>query len=268
MSRELICSILKVPPEPWPPNHYTLLGISTSEIDPARLEARASELSALLRTYQLSYPEPVTEALNRIAQALVCLQDPRARAEYDAQLTGNRSAASRSPVAPRRERNHADPRREPYRILAFGRKWLDGWMQLERWMGESRAQLHDRRDAAALMAAVGNLRELAKHQYAILFLDETTPGATVMQLVRRRRTLHSWRKLSTDQKRLLAADWSAAANAFRRESRRRRQRIPKRRQPCQTMRRWTRYYVGDGLDLAIVVLALVAVAIALVRNRY
>jgi hypothetical protein len=39
-----------------------------------------------LRPHQLLHPELVTEGMNRLAQALICLTDPVARAVYDAEL--------------------------------------------------------------------------------------------------------------------------------------------------------------------------------------
>src|SRR5262245_12031578 len=36
-----------------------------------------------LRAHQLLHPDAVTEGMNRLAQALVCLTDPVARAAYD-----------------------------------------------------------------------------------------------------------------------------------------------------------------------------------------
>src|SRR5437899_3051422 len=83
MSVELICSVLGLPPDRWPPDHYALLGLRPWEADAGRVEARVQELSARLRGYQLAHPDAVTDALNRLAQALVCLSDPAARAAYD-----------------------------------------------------------------------------------------------------------------------------------------------------------------------------------------
>src|SRR5262245_63467957 len=84
MSVELICSVFGLAPDQWPPaDHYTLLGLRPWEADAARIEGRVEELSALLRSYQLAHPDAVTDALNRLAKALVCLTDPTARAAYD-----------------------------------------------------------------------------------------------------------------------------------------------------------------------------------------
>lgn len=77
---------LGLPPGPWPPDHYALLGLEPGAGDFAAIEARVLDRMERLRTYQLRHPEAVTEGMNRLAQALVCLTDPVARAAYDRQL--------------------------------------------------------------------------------------------------------------------------------------------------------------------------------------
>jgi len=71
---------------PWPPDHYTLLGLVRGVGDLADIESRVLDRMELLRPHQLLHPEPVTEGMNRLAQALVCLTDPVARADYDREL--------------------------------------------------------------------------------------------------------------------------------------------------------------------------------------
>src|SRR5438270_8832841 len=84
MSSELICSALGVSPDRWPPDHYALLGLPVGDVDPAAVEERVLDRMERLRRYQLAHPDAVTDAMNRIAQALVCLTDPTAKAAYDA----------------------------------------------------------------------------------------------------------------------------------------------------------------------------------------
>ena len=74
---------LGLPPGPWPPDHYALLGLALGAGDFADIEARVLDRMELLRPHQLLHPELVTEGMNRLAQALVCLTDPDARAAYD-----------------------------------------------------------------------------------------------------------------------------------------------------------------------------------------
>jgi hypothetical protein len=71
---------------PWPPDHYTLLGLPYGSCDPALVEPRVLDRMAKLRPHQLLHPELVTVGMNRLAQALVCLTDPSARTAYDAEI--------------------------------------------------------------------------------------------------------------------------------------------------------------------------------------
>jgi hypothetical protein len=76
---------LGLAPGSWPPDHYTLLGLAPGRCDLATVEPRVLARMALLRPHQLLHPELVTEGMNRLAQALICLTDPAARAAYDAE---------------------------------------------------------------------------------------------------------------------------------------------------------------------------------------
>ncbi|VTR98374.1 Uncharacterized protein OS=Pirellula staleyi (strain ATCC 27377 / DSM 6068 / ICPB 4128) GN=Psta_0831 PE=4 SV=1 [Gemmata massiliana] len=82
-SHDQLCSWLGLPPGAWPPDHYTLLGLERGAGDFADIESRVLDRMELLRRYQLLHPDPVTAGMNRLAQALVCLTDPTARAAYD-----------------------------------------------------------------------------------------------------------------------------------------------------------------------------------------
>jgi hypothetical protein len=99
MSLELICSWLGLPTAPWPPDHYTLLGLAPGEADVQRIEQQVHERLARVRQQQLANPEQATEAMNRIAQAFVCLTDAKAKQAYDTQLFG-RPQAEAAPSAP------------------------------------------------------------------------------------------------------------------------------------------------------------------------
>ena len=75
-----------------------LLGLTPGLSDPEEVERLVLDRMARLRSHQLLHPELVTEGMNRLAQALVCLTDPAARAAYDAEL-----GISTGPSAPVRE---------------------------------------------------------------------------------------------------------------------------------------------------------------------
>jgi hypothetical protein len=76
---------LGLPPGPWPPDHYTLLGLPPGEADATAVESRVLDRMDRLRTHQLVHPDLVTEGMNRLAQALVCLTDPAMKAAHDAE---------------------------------------------------------------------------------------------------------------------------------------------------------------------------------------
>ncbi len=88
MSHELICEWLGLAAETWPPDHYRLLGLAPGESDAERIEQRVHERLEAVRHYQMAHPEQATEAMNRLAQAYVCLTDASSKRAYDAVLFG------------------------------------------------------------------------------------------------------------------------------------------------------------------------------------
>jgi len=83
MKHDLICGWLGLPAGCWPPDHYTLLGLPPHENDRSRIEQQVHERLAKVRCYQISHPDQATEAMNRLAQAFICLCDPEAKNAYD-----------------------------------------------------------------------------------------------------------------------------------------------------------------------------------------
>jgi hypothetical protein len=86
MDHDLICSWLGLPPGTWPPNHYRLLGLEPGEANAELIEERVHERLDTVRCYQMMHPEQATEAMNRLAQAFVCLTEPSSKKTYDTQL--------------------------------------------------------------------------------------------------------------------------------------------------------------------------------------
>lgn len=86
MDHDRLCSWLGLPFGSWPPDHYALLGLPRGGGNVAEVEARVLDRMERLRPHQLLHPELVTEGMNRLAQALVCLTDPVARAAHDRSL--------------------------------------------------------------------------------------------------------------------------------------------------------------------------------------
>jgi hypothetical protein len=86
MSRELLSNWFGVAAADWPPDHYRLLGLPQGEADLALIEQRVHQRLDEVRRYQVAYPEPATEAMNRLAQAFVCLTDSQKKKAYDESL--------------------------------------------------------------------------------------------------------------------------------------------------------------------------------------
>jgi hypothetical protein len=99
MDHDLICSWLGLPPGEWPPDHYRLLGLAPGESNAEVIEQRVHQRLDTVRRYQMMHPEQATEAMNRLAQAFVCLTETASKKAYDVQL-GIAVPAAPEPVAP------------------------------------------------------------------------------------------------------------------------------------------------------------------------
>jgi len=117
VDHNLARSWLGLPPGPWPPDHYTLLGLPPGRSDPAAVESLVLDRMDRLRRHQLLHPELVTEGMNRLAQALITLTDPVAKAAYDAEL-GIAAPAPPEDVAPLPKPRHVEPSRPTHVVIA------------------------------------------------------------------------------------------------------------------------------------------------------
>ncbi len=86
MNRDKLYRWLELSAGPWPPDHYTLVGLPPGEGTAAAIEARILERLELLRRYQLAHPDEATEGMSQLARALDCLTSPEARRAYDRTL--------------------------------------------------------------------------------------------------------------------------------------------------------------------------------------
>ncbi len=100
MSHELICTWLGLEAGEWPPDHYRLLGLRPGEDNLELIEQRVHQRLDTVRRYQMMHPEPATEAMNRLAQAFVCLTEPSTKKLYDAELLGTAPPAGSPPPVP------------------------------------------------------------------------------------------------------------------------------------------------------------------------
>ncbi|HTU92531.1 MAG TPA: hypothetical protein VMF69_20790 [Gemmataceae bacterium] len=97
MDCNAICSWLGLPPGTWPPDHYRLLGLEPGEDNAELIEQHVHERLDTVRCYQMTNPEQATEAMNRLAQAFVCLTEPSSKRTYDVQL-GIAAPAAPAPI--------------------------------------------------------------------------------------------------------------------------------------------------------------------------
>jgi hypothetical protein len=104
MDFRLIGTWLGLPAGPWPPDHYTLLGLKPGEVDSACIEQSVHERLMRVRSYQLTHPALATEAMTRLAKAFDCLTNPATKAAYDQAhfphlIVAAPVASSRTPTA-------------------------------------------------------------------------------------------------------------------------------------------------------------------------
>lgn len=97
MNHDLICTWFGLPPGGWPPDHYRLLGLEPGESDAQLIEQRVHQRLDAVRRYQMMHPEQATEAMNRLAQAYICLTEPASKRAYDATLLGMAAVALAEP---------------------------------------------------------------------------------------------------------------------------------------------------------------------------
>src|SRR5262245_25025157 len=97
MNHQLICTWLEIGDADWPPDHYRLLGLEAGEPNVERIEEQVHRRLESVRRYQLTNPDLVTEAMNRLAQAFVCLTDPAAKRAYDVELLSEQTQESTAP---------------------------------------------------------------------------------------------------------------------------------------------------------------------------
>lgn len=120
MDHDQICSWLELTPGTWPPDHYRLLGLQPGEGDAEVIEQRVHERLDCVRRYQTVYPEQATEAMNRLAQAFVCLTDASAKKAYDIQLgiaSANEPTVEEAPPSPA-ESTKSAPGKEPLNVAS------------------------------------------------------------------------------------------------------------------------------------------------------
>src|SRR5260370_14786055 len=94
MNHQQICTWVGIADATWPPDHYHLLGLEVGEPNIERIEEQVHGRLEAVRRYQLTNPDLATEAMNRLAQAFVCVTDPAAKQAYDTELRGEAASGA------------------------------------------------------------------------------------------------------------------------------------------------------------------------------
>lgn len=291
MSHPLICSVLRVAPDQWPPDHYALLGISPGPVDPSEVEECVLERMELLRRYQLVHPEAVTEAMNRLAQALVCLSDPDAKAEYDAGLGRTEKShepksaappptkqafvpiepvhiAARRPSALPHRPQRDEHRRLLFRRLAVARRLLAAWRELGRFIGSPSHRVRQPAEAIDMAGALLELRDCLQDDEAPVIGLPGQTGALVAALARQPLPISTYRQFLSEQRAALAADWREGEQQLSEHYRQMTRTIhrPRNHLLRRVSRRITKFVITDWLDLVLITAGSSAIAIALWRS--
>jgi hypothetical protein len=302
MDHDLIRTWLKLPAGAWPPDHYTLLGLPQGQGSAEEVERRVLERMEQVRRYQLPHPEPVTEAMNRLAQALIELTDPAARRGYDdAHGWSSPPPAPPAPPAPAPPPAVAAPpppapapveepvpelplaeegprrpsprdrielaRQRPLLVeLVRLRRWRRGWDVIGEYLAEADRPLR-RTEAAVLAARLTELRDLPPGDTPI-GTEVGQPGALVLALARQPLVAQTFRTLLPDQRAELARDWKEVRSLLHSRRRLLRRRVSRRRRRRWLVRgaRRTAGLLLDRPEWLLILTAAVALAVSVART--
>ncbi len=312
----IICAWLGIPPDQWPPDHYTLLGLPPGEPDADRIERQVQQRLELVRRYQLASPEPATEAMNRLAQAYVCLTDPQARRAYDQALFGSNlptpapsapvetataqpvadtaadagflslveeqaptpaasdappavpAAAKQAEAEPEPSRRGLGTRRAIYERIVHTRALLRLWERGEKYLGQTKKRLSRPSEARELIELMTELREQVKQ--VPLLGEAGQPGYLVVSLARQAAIVPTFQTLLPGQREALARDWIAGRKALQEHQKYLRQesRSLRRKTIAGQLVRAVRAFLNENPAGWLIVLALLAVVIALIRRQF
>lgn len=169
--------------------------------------------------------------------------------------------ATARPIRPK------SPRREIYADLARVRKVLRIFERARPYLTDTDRTLHRRTDTLALMGCLAELRPLL-HTVPDLIAAPKRPGNLVAALARQRLQFDTFRSLLPDQRDSLARDFRAAHyrlagyyDDLRDEIRRLTEKDWSRRVLRPTLK-----YIGDHPERLLLPVALLALAVALVRS--
>ncbi|HTK73620.1 MAG TPA: hypothetical protein VL371_00080 [Gemmataceae bacterium] len=292
MSAELISSTLGLAADRWPPDHYELLGLPRGTTDAARVEAHVLDRMERLRKLQLTHPDAVTDAMNRLAQALVCLTDRTLKGQYDASLgiapadeavvssvaglseagprvQGTRGPGSVTPATEDRAPPQPPSRRELYRRRVALRRLRMTWDAVGHCLADADRPFASRGELVELIQSLGVLGLLTANDATPFNAEPGRPGAMVLDLTRQPILATRLHDLSPTYRRALAGDWAAADARLRATERDLRSELapPAFRFWRRQLRRIGRWAFVEHLDLTLVLTGLAALGVALIRAK-
>jgi hypothetical protein len=301
MDYQLLCSWLSLPAGSWPPNHYVLLGLEPGATDVAAIEARVHERMGILRRYQLTNPELATEAMNRLAQAMICLTDEGSRVAYAAQIAPELTSRGSSPgavpeIVPPAEVEPPAPgavplaqlpigptdsgvspavapvpleldavhtRRDLYFRIARTRQIQQLWASVGKHLDNPRHRLSRPTEAADLIHEMKSLSRLIQ-SYPSRLGQAGQPGYLVLALARQQLIVPTLQTLQLSQRMALARDWKAGQDFLIEQNGmlRTRSRALRRRTPWNHLVRLSRSLLNNHPGLVVLSLSLLALNVA------
>ena len=301
MDHQLLCSWLSLPAGSWPPNHFVLLGLEPGVNDAATIEASVHERMGILRRYQLTNPELATEAMNRLAQAMICLTDEVTRVSYVAQVAPELSVSPSAPAAevldaPAAEVKESTPpavevvqqptpppaapapepiapaplelsaihtRRDLYFRIARTRQIQQLWASVGKHLHNPRHRLARPAEAADLIHHMQLLTRLIQ-TYPSQLGQAGQPGYLVLALARQQLIVPTLQTLQLSQRTALARDWKAGQEFLIEQNSklRARSRTLRRRSPWSHLVRLSRSVLNNHPGLVVLSLSLLALNVA------
>lgn len=232
MDRSLLLQWLELPPGTWPPEPYTLLGLSETSTDARQAEARTLSLMNKLRSHQLKHPELVTEGMNRLAEALLHVSSHQARPvearhEPIAIVPEKPTLAKPKPIeaSPRSDQPieplptfkfppiKSDDRRRCFHDLAQLRRLRENLKRLTPTIGNVHNRLSSPGDIYQYLAGMEHLdSSLMDYKPSNWSVGKLMP--TITLLCRQAHRLSIMRGLGIEQRQRLSEEWVRATGAL------------------------------------------------------
>jgi hypothetical protein len=205
--------------DPWPPDHYTLLGLRHGEHDADVIERHVLERLEKVRRYQLTHPETATEVMTLLASAFICLSDPRQKQIYDrergiappeppAEAAPPTAASPDIESPPEAPPDGSETRRRLHHQAQQVKQLVSVWEQLGKVLGDAERSLTRRSDVRLFRKNLAYLLDLQKY-FPPSLAEAGQPGYLILVLARSEHRLALFRQFGPAQRELLAWHWQA-----------------------------------------------------------